>query len=208
MYDKNGKNVTGFTYKTAPNNITSQPQHFRINRKDFIVFASGNKLEILDRVGRTRIKVKEDISFSDNGISLYNNNFTTSNTNGELLEVNQSGNVNHKNLNANINHKIATTSRTLVVMNDNKLTIKSKTIELDFGDYTAPKIFYINDKIYVTVTDLQSKKGYLFDSQAQPISNFPVYANSELELNNIDKDSALEIVTKGDANTIIVYEFQ
>nr|WP_321236012.1 ribonuclease HII [uncultured Psychroserpens sp.] len=208
MYDKNGKTVPGFTYTSAPNNITSQPKHFRINRKDYIVFTTGNQLKILDRTGKTRIKVKEDISFSNNDIYLYNNRFTTSNTNGELLEINQSGSVNHKNLNANNDHKIATTSKTLVVLNDNKLTIKSKTIELDFGDYTAPKIFYINDKIYVTVTDLQSKKGYLFDSQAKSIANFPIYANSELELNNIDKDNALEIVTKGDSNAIIVYEIQ
>ncbi|MDG5492625.1 ribonuclease HII [Psychroserpens sp. SPM9] len=209
MYDKNGKIVTGFTYKSAENTISSQPKHFRIGRKDYIVFSHGNQLEILDRVGKTRTKVKETISFSENEIYLYNNKFTTSNTNGELLEISSSsGYVNHKNLNTNSEHKIATTSKTLVVMNDNKLTIKSKTVELDFGEYTAPKIFYINDKIYVTVTDLQSKKGYLFDSQAKPIANFPVYANSSLELNNIDKDRALEVITKGDDDAIIVYEIQ
>ena len=207
MYDKNGEIVKGFKYKTANSTITSQPKHFRIARKDYIVFSNGNKLEILDRVGDSRIRVKENISFSDNEIYLYNNNFTTSTTNGELIEINQKGNVNHKNLNANTNHKIATTSKTLVILNENKLTIKSNTIDLDFGDYTQPKIYYIKDKIYVTVTDLQSKRGFLFDSQAKPIANFPVYANSELELNNIDKDNALEIVTKGDDDSIIVYEF-
>ena len=207
MYDKKGKIVEGFKYKSSENTITSQPKHFRIGSKDYIVFAHGNKIEILDRVGKKRVTAKENISFSDNNIYLYNNKFTTSNTNGELIEVNQSGRVDHKNLNVNTDHKIATTSKTLVVLNDNKLTIKSKTIELDFGDYTAPKIFYINNKIYVSVTDLQAKRGYLFDSQAKPIANFPVYANSQLELNNIDKDSALEVITKGDNDAIIVYEF-
>ncbi|WP_299275203.1 ribonuclease HII [uncultured Psychroserpens sp.] len=207
MYDKKGKIVEGFKYKSSENTITSQPKHFRIGSKDYIVFAHGNKIEILDRVGKKRITAKENISFSDNEIYLYNNKFTTSNTNGELIEINQSGHVSHKNLNANTDHKISTTSKTLVVLNDNKLTIKSKTIELDFGDYTAPKIFYINNKIYVTLTDLQSKRGYLFDSQAKPIGNFPVYANSQLELNNIDRDNALEVITKGDNDAIIVYEF-
>ncbi|OUS00519.1 hypothetical protein A9Q86_11170 [Flavobacteriales bacterium 33_180_T64] len=208
MYDKKGEIVTGFKYKSTNKVLSSQPKHFRIGRKDHIVFSHGNELEILDRVGKTRIKVKEKISFSENEIYLYKNKFTTSNTNGELLEINQNGSVSHKNLNANSEHKIATTSKTLVVMNENKLTIKSNTIELDFGNYTAPKIFYINDKIYVTVTDLQSKKGYLFDSQAKSISNFPVYANSELELDNIDNDRALEVITKGDNNAIIIYEIQ
>ncbi|WP_460219832.1 ribonuclease HII [Psychroserpens sp. MEBiC05023] len=208
MYDKNGKKVSGFTYTNAPSIISTQPKHFRINRKDYLVFASGNTMQILDRTGKTRTKVKEKISFSDNDIYLYKNKFTTSNTNGELLEINPSGTVNHSNLNTSSEHKIATTSKTLVVMNENILNIKSKSVELDFGDYTAPKIFYINDKIYVSVTDLQAKKAYLFDSQAKLIANFPVYANSELELGNTDKDSALEIVTKGDNDSIIVYEIQ
>jgi hypothetical protein len=208
MYDKNGDIVKGFNYKNAKNKITSQPKHFRIGRKDFIVFTHGNKIEIIDRVGSPRVKVKEDINFSENDIYLYNNKFTTSNTNGELIHIDSKGKVNHKNLNLNSCHKIATTSRTFVSLNDNKLTIKSKTIELDFGDYTAPKIFYLNDKIYVTVTDLQSKKGFLFDSQAKSIANFPVYANSQIELNNIDKDNYLEVITKGDNNSIIVYEIR
>ncbi len=208
IYDKHGKTVTGFTYKNAKDNISSQPRHFRIGRKDYIAFTHGNKMEILDRVGKTRVAVKEKLSFSDNDIYLYKNRFTTSSTNGELLEIDQAGNVNHKNLNANSEHKIDATSKTLVVLNDNKLTIKSKTIDLDFGEYTAPKIFYINDKIYVTVTDLQSKKGYLFDSQAKSIPNFPVYANAPLELGNIDKDNALEVITKGDSDAIIVYEIR
>nr|WP_321225203.1 ribonuclease HII [uncultured Psychroserpens sp.] len=208
MYDKNGEIVKGFKYKNATNTITSQPKHFRIGNKDFIVFTHGNKMEILDRVGSQRIKLKDKITFSENDIYLYNNSFTTTSANGELIQINSKGKLTHKNLNLNSNHNIATTSRTFVSLNDNKLTIKTNVIELDFGDYTAPKIFYINDKIYVTVTDLQSKKGFLFDSQGKTIANFPVYANSQLELNNIDKDNSLEVITKGDNNAIIVYEIR
>ncbi|WP_052461007.1 hypothetical protein [Psychroserpens mesophilus] len=191
MYDQRGKMVNGFKYKSAINNINTQPKHFRISRKDYIVFADGNTLEVLDRVGKQRVNVKESIDFSGNEIYLYNNNFTTSNSRGELLEINQKGSVNHKNLNLSEKHSIATTSKTLVTLSDNKLTIKTKTINLDFGDYTAPKIFYISDKIYVTVTDLQAKKVYVFDSQAKPINNFPVYGNSSIEMDDIDNDKSI-----------------
>jgi hypothetical protein len=206
MYDKNGKSVSGFTYKKAENSISTQPEHFRIGNKDFIVFEQGETLEILDRVGKTRIPVNRRFNFSTNPIFLYNNSFTTTDSNGSLISVTSSGNISTTQLNLSQNHKISTTSKTLVTLSDNKLTIKSKTIELDFGDYTPPKIFYLNDKIYVTVTDLQSKKVYLFDSQAKPISNFPVYGNSSIELSNIDKDKNLELVAKGDSNSIIIYK--
>ena len=78
--------------------------------------------------------------------------------------------------------------------------------DLDFGNYTAPKIFYLNDKIYVGLTDLQSHKTYLFDSQAKLIPNFPVYGNSTPELDNLDKDRNLEIVVKGDSKSVVMYQ--
>ncbi|RKE92020.1 ribonuclease HII [Ichthyenterobacterium magnum] len=206
MYDSKGKIVKGFTYKKAANTITSQPKHFRIGKKDFIVFTQGTKLEILDRIGKTRVNVKEAINFSGNDIYLYKNRFTTTDTKGNLIQVNQKGQVSKSNLYLNDKHNISTTSKTLASLSDNKLSIRSKTIELDFGDYTAPKIFYLNDKIYVSTTDLQSKKIHLFDSQAKPIANFPIYGNSSIDLNNIDRDQSLELVTKGDSNTIIIYQ--
>lgn len=206
MYDQRGKIVSGFKYKSAKNNITTQPKHFRVGRKDYIVFADGSTMEVLDRVGKRRVSVKESIDFSGNEIFLYHNNFTTSNSSGELLEVNQRGTVSHKNLNLSEKHAMTTTSKTLVALSDNKLTIKTKTINLDFGDYTAPEIFYINDKIYVTVTDLQAKKVYVFDSQAKPINNFPVYGNSSIEMDDIDNDNSIEVIVKGDDNSIIIYE--
>ena len=56
------------------------------------------------------------------------------------------------------------------------------------------------------MTDLQSQKVYLFDSQSKPIDNFPVYGNSIIDMANIDSDSNLEFVTKGENNSIIVYQ--
>ena len=100
-----------------------------------------------------------------------------------------------------------TTSKTLVTLSDNNLAIKTKkNYELDFGNYTAPKIFYLNDKIYITLTDLQTQKVYLFDSQSRLINNFPVYGNSSIDLANIDSDNKLEFVVKGESNSIIVLQ--
>jgi hypothetical protein len=206
MYDAKGKSVSGFDYKTNGSEITSQPKHFRIGSKDYIVFGAGETLKILNRQGHVRINVKDKIRFSENALYLYQNKFTTTNTLGQLIQVDTKGRLATKNLNLTDKHKIATTSKTLVSLTENKLHIKSRTVDLDFGDYTAPKIFYINDKIYVTTTDLQSKKVYLFDSQAKPIPNFPVFGTSLAELQKLDKDNGLELITQSDAKTIVVYK--
>lgn len=206
MYDSKGKQVSGFTFRSATSKIITQPNHFRIGTKDYIVFAAGNKLHILDRKGKTRIRVSTNFNFSSNEIFLYKGKFSFTNTKGELVQIDQKGRVTKRNLLLPIDHDLTTTSKTMVTLANNKLRIKEKTIELDFGNYTKPEIFYLRDKIYVAITDLQSQKALLFDSQTKSIQNFPVYGNSTLQLDNIDKDRNLEFIVIGEGNNLICYQ--
>ncbi|ARV09274.1 hypothetical protein BTO05_06345 [Winogradskyella sp. PC-19] len=206
MYDTNAKRVNGFKYQKSANTISSQPKHFRVGRKDYIVFSQGKKLEILNRQGQERVNVKDNIEFSDNPIFLYKNRFTTLSKTGQLAQVNTNGNIDYKSFELPVNSEIVTTSKTLVGMSDNKLKIKSNILDLDFGNYTTPKIFYLNDKIYVSATDLDAKKVYLFDSQAKLLPNFPVFGTASAELQNLDKERGLELITQSDNKTIIVYK--
>ena len=91
-------------------------------------------------------------------------------------------------------------------MDDNTLSIRGKKVTLELGVYSPPKIFYINDKIYVSVTDVQNQKIYLFDSQAKPISGFPVIGSSLIDLMDMDGDKKLELVAKDQDNSIVVYK--
>ncbi|MFB9056650.1 DUF3352 domain-containing protein [Mariniflexile ostreae] len=206
MYDVNAKPVTGFTFKNANGTIISQPQHLRIGRKDYIIFKTQSKLYILDRTGNTRVTPKTTLHFSSELVYLYNDKFTTTTERGDILFIDTKGNVGSQNLNLSERHHIDATSKTLVTLSENKLTIKGKSIELDYGNYTKPQLFYINDKIYVAITDLQSQKIYLYDSQAERIQNFPVYGNSIITLDNIDTDSDLEFIVKGESNSILLYQ--
>ncbi len=205
MYDRNARFVKGFRY-INPNIIGSQPKHFRIGSKDYIVFAAGKRLMILDRRGNVRVGVNDRFEFSDNEIFLYKDNFMTTTADGQLIQVDQRGKVITSDLQLRDNHLIDATAKTLVTLDENQLGIKQKTVELDFGEYTHPKIHYIYDKIYVTLTDLQTQKVHLFDSQAEPIPNFPVYGNSTIDLANADRDRDLEFVTKGESNSVVMYK--
>ncbi len=206
MYNVKAQIVSGFTFKSANNAIICQPKHFRIGSKDYITFKTQNKLYILDRTGKTRVKPKTSSSYSNQPIYLYNNLFTTTTSDGNLITIDRGGNTSIKNLSLSEKHYLETSSKTLVLLDENKLSIKNKTIEIDYGDYSMPHLFYINDKIYVSITDMQAQKVYLYDSQAKLLSNFPVYGNSPIILDNIDKDRNLEFVSKGENNSIILYQ--
>nr|WP_299388102.1 ribonuclease HII [Allomuricauda sp.] len=206
MYNNKGKVVDGFTYTRANSPILNTPKHFRISNKDFLVFQLEDKtLKILHRSGGDRIKVSDKIDFSENEVFLYKDKFSVTNKKGVLHQIDSKGKLTATNFNLSQDHGIYTTSKTLVFMDDNVLSIKGKKVELDLGVYTKPKIFYIYDKIYVSVTDIQNQKIYLFDSQAKPIPNFPVFGSSLVDMVDMDNDRKLELVAKDQENSIIVY---
>lgn len=207
MYNSKAKIVDGFKYTVAEDAILDAPKHIRIGIKDFLVFKLKNgSLKILNRLGDVRTRVTEKIDFSGNDVFLNQDKFTLTDKNGTLYQIDQGGKVAKTNFNLSNDHGMFATSNTLVLMNDNILTIRGKKVELELGVYTAPRIFYIRDKIYVTITDLQSQKVYLFDSQAKPIPNFPVFGNSIVDLADINGDKTNEMVVLGKNDEIITYK--
>ena len=207
MYNNQGKIVRGFTFTEAPSNILGAPKHFRVGNKDYIVFRLDNStIRILHRVGSDRIKVPEKIDFSNNDVFLYKDKFTVTNKTGVLHQIDTNGKLVATNFNLNPDHGFYATSNTLVFMDDNVLSIKGKKVELELGVYSKPEIFYIYDKIYVGVTDIQNRQIYLFDSQAEPIPNFPVFGSSMIDLTDMDNDKQLELAAKDQDNSLIVYK--
>ncbi|MBO0321624.1 ribonuclease HII [Muricauda sp. CAU 1633] len=207
MYNNKAKIVSGFKFTEASSPILGAPKHFRVGNRDYLVFKlEDNTIKIMHRVGTDRIKVAEKIDFSTNEAFLYKNKITVTNKTGVLHQIDTNGKLTATNFNLNKDHGMYATSNTLVLMDDNVLSIKGKKVELDLGVYSKPKIFYIYDKIYVSVTDIQNQKIYLYDSQAEPIPNFPVYGSSLIDLTDMDNDRKLELVAKDQDNSIIVYK--
>ena len=207
MYNNKGAIVKGFKYTQAESSILRAPKHMAISGKDYLVFMLDNgNLKILNRVGNVRTKVKGTIDFSMNDVLLYKNKFVLTDKKGVFYQIATNGNMNTTALRLNQDHGIDATSNTFVYMNDNILSIRGKRVTLDFGVYSKPKIFYIYDKIYVGVTDIQNQKVYLFDSQAVPISDFPVFGSSPIDLTDMENDRKLEVVAQDQKNSIIVYQ--
>ena len=207
MYDRKGRTVKGFNFNKAKSEILVPPKHIRLGRKDYILIADASeKLNILSRTGKVRVPVNNKINFSRNEWYEYNGNFVSLDDSGRVIKVDENGNIKKEELGFSENTQLVATEKSLVTLSENELTIKGKSLSLDFGLYTAPQIFYLNNKIYVSTTDLQSHKVYLLDSNAELIPGFPVFGNSAIDLANADADAALELTVKGDDDTVLLYE--
>ncbi|MGB5318683.1 ribonuclease HII [Eudoraea sp.] len=207
MLNSKGKVVNGFKYEKAESPVIMVPKHLRIGRKDYLVFMlEDGSLKILNRTGRTRVNVKEKIDFSGNEVYLFKDNFITTDKKGTLYAVDSKGKITKSGLNLNPDHGIVSTNRTFVSNNENILKIRGHEVTLELGVYSRPQLFYVNNKIYISVTDIQSQKIYLFDSNAKSISDFPVFGNYEIDLGDMDNDRKIEIVTKEQDNALVVYK--
>ena len=207
MFDRNAKSVNGFTFNKASSAIVKIPKHFRIGAKDYLTFAeSSGKLHILDRRGRERVKVNTTIDFSENDIFSHQNKFVTTDNNGKLISINTLGGIDRKDLGLEQNHGFQASTRALVTQSENELRINGKKVTLDFGIYTKPLLVYVHNKLYVAITDLQAHQVYLFDSQGKLIPNFPVYGKDMVALADADNDRRLELVVKGEEDTLLIYD--
>ena len=61
VFDKSGKTVTGWNAKPTEGIVTKPIQHFRVQGKDYIVFADNKRNYILNRKGANRVENKRTI---------------------------------------------------------------------------------------------------------------------------------------------------
>ena len=207
MFDSKGKKVNGFKPELFESSIIRSPVHIRIDGKDFIIvqLESGD-LKILDRRGNDRIKVDQKIQFSKNSIFSYLKTFTTTDSEGNLIQIDMNGKLSKKNLNISIDNLIDIKNDNLVYISDNNLSIKGINIKLPFGRFSKPKIFYESGKMFIGITDFSEKNIYLYKDNGELITGFPLKGNSIIDIKDSDKDGKIEILSKLDDYSIVSYE--
>lgn len=204
----NAKRVAGFKYKSNKELIRSQPTHYRIAGKDYIVFRTGEDgLKILNRLGEDRIRIKSKTPFSDHPISVYNNLFSGLSQQGELIQIDLNGAVVKVPLDTDSNHGFAAEGKSLVTINDNILTINGTRIELPFGNYTSPEIWRNFNSMIIGLADLQSSQIFIFDSEGRVLPGFPVFGKPNFDL-KITGKGQFQLSTLGDGNSIIFYDYR
>ena len=202
ILDSKMKNVKGFNKKNIKGIQRKNPKHFRIGKKDYLIFNVNNKLKITDRRGN--IRIKNDLNNIENEIFLNRNLFTTIDSKNNIVKINNKGLITKKPLPSESNYLFTADKNNFVHINENILTINGKASELKFGNYTNPIIFNnkLNDNI--SLTDKDEKLIYLFDSNSDLVPNFPVFGSSKIDLFE-NKNSKKYITSVGESNEILVY---
>lgn len=206
MYDKNAKIVTGFGFKKAGSEVVQSPVHIRMNNKDYILIPEkSGKLNILNRVGKSRVTVSKNFNFSEIPLTYEDNTFVVITKENTKERISEKGQVTSQKLDVGDNYWFATLGNIKITLDDNLLRINGKLADLPIGIYSEPSLYRISRTTYIAITELQEKKVYLFDEAGRLVKGFPVYGSSKASIGTrgIQKNSAMAV--KGDSNGIIVY---
>lgn len=203
MYDKYGKTVKGFGFNKTKSTIAQPPVHIRMGHKDYIVIAEENgKLNILSRVGKPRVSVSKNFNFSEIPVAEEDNTFVVITKENTKERITQDGKVSSQKLDVGSNYWFAIRGNTKATIDDNLLRINGKLAELPLGLYTKPQIFTINRTSYITLTETQEKKVYVFNENGQLLSGFPVYGTSTAAMGNADPKN---LAVRGEDDTVVFY---
>ncbi|MDC6351299.1 hypothetical protein PP178_07010 [Zeaxanthinibacter sp. PT1] len=209
MYNSKGKIVKGFKYTAAPSPILKAPKHFRISGRDYLVFLLENgQLEILSRVGKTRIPVNRKLDFSDNEVFEYTGKFAITEKDGNMILIDSRGKITERQLNLAADHGWAAEGNILTYTNENLIAIGNRQVSLDYGVYSRPLIHTLGKKVLITVTDLQSRQVFLLDNKGNHLPGYPVYGSSVADLADWNTDGKPDLVTIEGDSDIVIYSQQ
>ncbi|MBT8184632.1 MAG: ribonuclease HII, partial [Eudoraea sp.] len=209
LYDNKGKLVAGFKFKGTDSRIVLPVQHMRMGNKDYILIAEDKgTLHILSRVGKSRVSVGKRFRFSNIPIAEEGTSFVVITSEKTKESISQSGKVSSQKLNVSDSYSFKIKFRTKVTLDDNLLRINGKLVELPFGIYTEPALFRAKRTTYITITETQENKVYIYNTSGELISGFPVYGSSIAELSADNRTKNIRLLVAGEANEIILYEVQ
>ena len=208
MVNSKGKRVKGFKFNKTNSDIVLAPQHIRLASKDYILIAEkSGKLNILNRIGNPRITISKTFDFSEIPIALEGKKFVVITKNNTKHSISQEGKIASLKLNVTA-YWFTIKGKTKVTLDDNLMRINGKLVELPFGIYTAPKIFIANQRTYISITETQENKVYLYNKLGELINGFPLFGTSTIDLGDATKNGKANIVAKGGSNNILLYEIQ
>lgn len=205
-YDYSGKVVSGWIFEESDHLVTTPVQHFRINRRDYIVFKDKSRIYILDRRGNSRINIPVTFENSVNPLVLNLNGtpkIVADDISGKVYYIFFNGkyaeketekfSTNHfftcEDINGNgVPDFVFIDGNVLKVMDENGQTIYSEEFDNKIQD--PPNVYNFGAKLKkVGVVDASANRIYLFNPDGKLHDGFPLFGSSQFSIGKISESS-------------------
>lgn len=211
LYDIDANLVAGWEFDKTDDVVTSPIQHFRFDRKDYLVFADTIRHYILNRRGESRINPTKHIGKSPGNRIYFDKRkarWVSSTTDGEIQYIDLSGGVQ--------TNKLADVSRShyflfaditrdghgdYIFVDDKELIVLDQSGKKLF-DYTfrhpitQPPAFYVfsRHKAGIGIVDQKAGKVYMFNRDGKQFKGYPYPGITPFTISHISGFSGFQLI--------------
>ena len=226
-YSKEGKILSGWTFRGSDHIVRRPVNYFRVGQKDYIVCGDGSRNYILNRRGEDRVRITKDFPKSiKNQFYLNNTNvpensyLVTTDTTGAVMKIYFSGKVIEQKLNKfsgqhffDFKDVDADGKDDYIFLDKNKLWVYHSTGELIF-DYEfkhlvdqRPVYYHFSSKERkIGVVSGKDKKIYLINDSGMLYKGFPLTGTTMFSIGYFDiTSSRFNLVVGGENNFLYNY---
>ena len=174
------------------------------------------KLNILNRRGETRVKVKEKIDFSSNklqvvkGRSLTETRIVAIDKKGVQQNILFDGSIDNSiqfEFDDNIQYTYTKQHHILIEGEDLKVNGPQMNLLYSFENesLSAAKLFNVEDEYYLSITDTNTAEAYLFREPNELLEGFPMYGKTTGIAEDMNLDGKINFITAGESGTLYNY---
>lgn len=202
LYDRKGKIVNGWAPQKTEHDVIQPVQFFRVNTRDYIVFADKNRGYILDRKGKQRVIIKADIDYSRNRFTLETGSgkrparLVTTDSKGGIVMIGFDGSVKRLSLgNFSADHYFidddlnSDNKREYIFLDGDSLVVFDQAANQIFNQKfknspgLPPEVYTFPDKSRkIGIADRAENKIYLLNPDGTICKGFPLEGNSPFVL--------------------------
>ena len=224
MYDAKGVRVRGWKFGKAKSAISEQVQHLKLGKKDYIVSTTANgTVFLLDRKGKSRYKVKENVgdklgpSFLFARKDIESSGMFYIDTLGQVIKLAFAGKKEYLPIKGMPGDRLIVSyiksekSQGFFIFNESKIAAYQLTGEKLFNDIivnslnSSPNLYRLKDNNWIGYNDTETKMSYLMSFSGESYSTFPINGLSPISIKDINKDGIMEMVIADLTGGIIVY---
>jgi hypothetical protein len=230
VYDIEGNLVTGWRFNKSESTVKGEIQHFRINDNDYIVFTDQHRTYFLDRRGRERIRVKEQIPFSPhNPLTLDMNireekpRWISTDTVGNVTAIYQDGSVSillEKKVTGDHFFRMQDMNSDgvpeFIYAHENELDVIQQDGDRMFSYKVREKISHMPDiykfsasDVKIGITDQSRNRIYLINSDGSVYEGFPLEGSTRFSIGYFaGSDSRFNLIVGSSNNFLYNYSIE
>lgn len=217
MYDKNGKIINGWKLTQTKSEALYPAEHFVMGGRDYILLAEENgKLNILNRRGETRVKVKEKIDFSTNklqvvkGKSLAETRIVALDKKGIQHNILFDGSIDNSikfEFDRSIQYTYTKQHHIIIEGEDLKVNGPQMNLLYSFESesLSTAKLFNVENEHYLSITNRNTAEAYLFREPNELVEGFPMYGKSTGITEDLNLDGKINFIIADESGTIYNY---